>query len=188
LTRIEPSGWSLLPGVLELLLGEIAGGREAVVECGSGVSTLAIARTLGERESGRLYSLEHDGDWAQRVRRQLVEEATDGPVALLDAPLRPHPLAEPDCGWYDTAALARLPREIDLLLVDGPPGHLAANGQTRYPALPLLAGRLAPGALVILDDIDRQGELEVLGRWERELAVAFEHRPEDRVAIAKFPA
>lgn len=186
LTAIEPGEWSLLPEALALVLDEIRMGRDTVVECGSGVSTLAIARALAERGAGSLHSLEHDREWADRVSRQLADEGTAGAAKLIEAPLRPHPLAEPDCGWYDAAALKRLPAQIDLLLVDGPPGSLSASGRTRYPALPLLAGRLAPGALVILDDIDRGGELEVLERWQREFAIEFELRAHQRIAIGVF--
>jgi predicted O-methyltransferase YrrM len=186
LTAIEHGDWSLLPEALALLLGEIGGGRDTVVECGSGVSTMAIARALAERGTGSLHALEHDREWADRVRRRLAEEGTAGAAEVIEAPLRPHPLAEPDCGWYDAAALERLPGEIGLLLVDGPPGSLSASGRTRYPALPLLAGHLAPGALVILDDIERAGELDVLERWQREFAIEFELRPEQRIAIGVF--
>ena len=56
-------------------------------------------------------------------------------------------------------------REIDLLLVDGPPGYGEGMERSRYPALPALEPRLAPGAMVVLDDASRPGEREIIERW-----------------------
>lgn len=172
------SEWALLPAAIELVLAAIDEGRETIVECGSGESTVAIARTLQRRGSGRLHSLEHDPRWHAATAARLSEAGVGSRVELLLAPLRD--------GWYDRAALDRLPVAIDLLLVDGPPAHLA--GEIRYPALPLLGDRLNPGAAVILDDIDRPGERRVVERWARELPVAFELRTRERVAIGVFSA
>jgi predicted O-methyltransferase YrrM len=146
---------------------------------------VAIARLLAERGSGRIWSLEHDRGWAAETRARLECEGLTDFAELVEAPLRLHATAGP-AGWYDATALAHLPRAIDLLLVDGPPADLATDGQTRYPALPLLAPLLAPGAVVILDDIHRAGELAVLERWRREFAVEFELDPGARLAIGVF--
>ena len=60
--------------------------------------------------------------------------------------------------------------------MDGPPADTADKVLARYPALPALRARLAPGATVVLDDVERPGEQEVLTRWEREHDVVFERR------------
>ena len=174
------SDWSLLPAALDLVLAEVRAGRHTIVECGSGQSTVAIGRLLAERGAGRLYSLEHDPRWLAETAARLERDAAGERVELLRAPLRD--------GWYDAAAVDRLPHAIDLLLVDGPPGDLAHDGQARYPALSRLATRLAPGALVILDDIHRPGEREIDERWRREHGIDFALRPRERLAIGVFSA
>jgi len=179
------AAWALTPAALSRVLADAAR-RESIVECGSGESTVAIAALLAERRTGHLYSLEHDPGWAAQTRRELTRAGVSERASVIEAPLAPHPLAARDCGWYDTEALGLLPEHIDLLLVDGPPGALAANGQSRYPALPLLAPRLAEGALVILDDIHRPGERAVVERCRRELGTKFELHPRERVAIGVF--
>jgi predicted O-methyltransferase YrrM len=180
----QANAWSLLPAALELVLDAVSEGRRNVVECGSGESTVAIARQLTERGEGRLYSLEHDPHWAEQTRHQLAAEGLADRVDLIEAPLRPHGLGDGE--WYDPGAVERLPHAVDLLLVDGPPGDLEPDGQVRYPALPLLASRLAEHALVLLDDIDRPGELRVLERWHREFGTEWELRDEERLAIGVF--
>jgi hypothetical protein len=57
--------------------------------------------------------------------------------------------------------------EIDLLLVDGPPGSLGE--MARYPALHALENQLAPNAVVILDDAGRPDEQGIVRRWITEV-------------------
>ena len=143
--------------------------RREVVELGAGVSTIVLARLMRER-GGRIASVEHEPAWAALVRRELERDGLDSVATLVEAPLAPHPAALGNAPWYAPEALDALPESgIELLLVDGPPGYGEGMALSRYPALPVLADRLAPGALVALDDAERDGEREVLQRWEREL-------------------
>lgn len=180
---IGHTDWSLTPAALELVLSAIEPEREWIVECGSGLSTVAMARVLAGRGRGRVHALEHDPVWAKETRRQLAAEGVAERALVIDAPLRPHPLAEPGCLWYDRAALPALPERIDLLLVDGPPAGDLAPERGRYPALPALADRLAPGAIVILDDAGRPGERWVLERWRAEHGLAFERRGDVAIGV-----
>lgn len=180
--------WSegaMTPAGLAAVCADVAGrhgGR--IVECGSGFSTLVLARLLHTR-GGRLVSLEHDQAWATRVRSHLAAagHAEIAQVAL--APLEPHPLGRDGLAWYARHALNWLPRRIDLLLVDGPPAFEPEFELSRYPALPALAERLVPDATVVLDDIDRRGELRILEAWERDCGFRFEVRPAERIAIGR---
>jgi predicted O-methyltransferase YrrM len=158
--------------------------RRLIVECGSGFSTLVLARLL-HTHGGRLVSLEHDQTWATRVRTNLAAEGLAEIAQVALAPLEPHPLAREGLQWYAQRALRSLPRRIDLLLVDGPPAFEPEIELSRYPALPALAERLAPDATVILDDIDRRGELQTLEAWEPDYGFRFELRPADRIAVGR---
>jgi predicted O-methyltransferase YrrM len=179
------SDWALRPEALELLLAEVGRGRHRIVECGSGVSTIALARALRDR-GGRLYSLEHDGGWAAFVVAWLQRESLDEIATVIEAPLRAHPAALDEGEWYDQDAVSRLPPSgIDLLLVDGPPAGEPGMGRSRYPALPVLSDRLSVDALVALDDVDRPGEAEVLAAWERETDYRFERLVAERIAIGR---
>jgi predicted O-methyltransferase YrrM len=158
-------------------------GRRRVVELGSGVSTVLLARLLTQRHpvgEFRLVTVEHDREWAQWVTGQLDREGLGGSVTVVHAPLRPHALAESGLCWYDQAALtygldtALRGEPIDLLVVDGPPAYQSGNELARYPALPVLRERLAPGATIVLDDIERTGEQEVLRRWEQQTGLVFD--------------
>jgi predicted O-methyltransferase YrrM len=156
---------ALRPAALVAVCNEIAlGERSEVVELGSGVSTVVLARLLRER-GGRLTSLEHDPHWARFVDEQLEREELADVATLIQAPVEPHEAALDGAAWYSESAVAAIPSEIELLLVDGPPAGEGAE-RSRYPALPALASRLASSAVVVLDDAARPGEQDVLGRWQ----------------------
>jgi hypothetical protein len=57
--------------------------------------------------------------------------------------------------WYDVSTLKDL-KKIDLLIVDGPPG--SKNSEARYPALKEFKDKLSAKAIVIIDDVNRDGE------------------------------
>ena len=150
------------PAALVTVCNEIVhGARTRIVECGSGMSTVVLARLLRERGEGGLVALEHDSRWAALVEEQLRSEGLSGIARVHYAPLGARP------PWYDLHDSDRLPAEVDLLIVDGPPAFDPGHGTRRAPALPWFENRLLDGATVILDDIDRDGEREVLSLWER---------------------
>ena len=101
------------------------------------------------------------------------------------APLEPHALGRDGLRWYAQHALRALPERIDVLLVDGPPAFEPGAGLARYPALPALAERLTADAVVVLDDIDRPGEREVLHAWEHDTDFRFDLRTTERIALGK---
>jgi predicted O-methyltransferase YrrM len=168
---------AMRPAGLVMVCNEIMyANRTTIVECGSGVSTVVLARLLRSRSRGTLIALEHDAGWAARVSELLAAEALDHVAQVVHAPLSGDPR------WYDRAALRELPADIDLLIVDGPPAYVAGDELRRAPALELLDPRLAPGATVVLDDVDRAGERDVLAGWES--ATPWRFTIEERAGIA----
>jgi predicted O-methyltransferase YrrM len=158
-----PGGWAATPDTLVALVSEVAdGGRsQLVVECGSGTSTAWLGLALA-RSGGRLVSLEHSAEFAAATNRTIERLSLTSYVDVRQADLTPTQIGGSRYEWFPEDVYADL-RDIDLLFVDGPPGHLAEDA--RYPAIPLLASRLRDGALVVLDDIDRPAEQRILANW-----------------------
>lgn len=155
--------WVLSPDLALELVERIERHRpETVVELGSGVSTLVLARALQRVGRGRVLSLDHEAAFAERTRERLRRFGLDGVAEVVHAPIVEQAVDGETWPWYDLSDVP-LPASIDLLLVDGPPGWLRARA--RYPALPALEGRLAAGALVVLDDADRPDERAVVAAW-----------------------
>lgn len=187
---LEITDWSLDRNALEVVLAEVDAGAQTILECGSGISTILVGRLLRDRRRGSLHSLEHDPGWVTLGRSQLAAEGLDAYVRIIEAPLEPNPKAAQGCPWYARSSLAELPRGgVDLLLVDGPPAPAGSLERSRYPALPVLAPRLAANARVILDDVERAGEAWVLQRWQEELGLnGLQRRGALALGVLKAPA
>jgi predicted O-methyltransferase YrrM len=144
--------------------------RQSIVECGSGNSTLYVARLLAQhRIEGHIHSLEHDARWASVTREGLRREGLEAWATVTHAPLLD--------GWYDVAALPRGITAVDLLVVDGPPAHSAELQHSRERSLDVFRDRLTADATIFLDDAHRPGERQVLAGWRRRHGIALEHHP-----------
>jgi predicted O-methyltransferase YrrM len=185
------NAYALRPAALVAVLNDVVANRRThVVECGGGVSTVFIARLLAER-GGRLQTIEDDERWAAALAQQLAAEGLDQHAGVIHAPLEPTAAGWPGeaARWYRTAELdAAITDPIDLLLVDGPAAYARPTQHARYPAVPYFRRLLASDSTVVLDDVFRRGERDVLDRWEREFELQFERRYlRGRIAIARSP-
>jgi predicted O-methyltransferase YrrM len=181
---------SMRPSGLVMVLNDICiNSRQRVVECGSGISTIYLARLLRER-GGKLVTLEHDERWRAYVSSELEREGLEGFAKVLLAPLERHHMLAGNL-WYARAALEEAVSEIgeiELLLVDGPPAVERRHRLARYPALPSCADALTDDCTVVLDDIERRGERHVIARWEDESAFRFKYWMDPGgVAIGRRP-
>jgi predicted O-methyltransferase YrrM len=165
-----PGGWAASTDLLGELIRAIAARRpQRLVELGSGVSTLVIAAALRNNGAGRLISIDAEEAFAAQTREQLQRQDLGDWVELRIAPLtemKCEGIARP---WYDTRMLSDL-SDVDLLLIDGPP--TARRADMRYPSLPFFWSRLAPGAIVLLDDAARPAERAMAAAWERQFPAA----------------
>lgn len=135
-----------------------------VIECGSGTSTVVLARCLQLNGHGHVHSLEHDTAYAEHTKIELKRLGLSEWATVITAPLSPLELSHDSWHWYSADGLPNI--EFDMLVVDGPPrtiGRLA-----RYPALPVLASKLAEGAIIWVDDAERDDEQQMIARWLEE--------------------
>ncbi len=180
-SSIRPSGLSAV--LNEILINR----RSCVVEFGGGISTFYIARLLRER-SGHLYTIEHEDIWANFLKEKLKEEGLDSCVSIILAPLASTKLGLKGNYWYNTDIIKNnlSNGKIELLLVDGPPAYTEKIKYARYPAVPFMQQFMADDYTIILDDIDRAGEQEILQRWEDFLQIKFDVRLlEGNIAIGR---
>jgi len=143
-------------GLVEVCNDVVLNDRRNIVELGSGVSTVLLARLLAQRgvtHGRRLVAVEHDARWRRWVVGQLRAEGVDGDVVVVEAPLRPFGDGDGDGdgpSWYDESAIDAAIETIDLLVVDGPPAFAPGFGLARHRALTVLRDRLVPGATVVV--------------------------------------
>lgn len=176
LTQIRPlfgdipldlSGWAADPILAHNAVRLIVETRpRLVVECGSGASTIVMARCL-RLLGGRIISLEHDPAYARRSRELVRLYGLDDVATVVTAPIASIEVSGRATSWYGLAYEPFLSQPIDALLVDGPPGALGP--QARYPAVPLLKRCLAPGCWILMDDGDRPDERAIARAWSEDL-------------------
>ncbi|SNY14241.1 Methyltransferase domain-containing protein [Paractinoplanes atraurantiacus] len=164
-----PAGVTLNPSDL-LGLVHIARDRApaTTVALGSGPSTIWLGYTV-EARGGRLVVADHDRGRAGRTRALLAEHGLST-VEVRHAGVTELSVEGGAVDWYDVDALDGL-HDIDLLVVDGSLAPTSSNALT--PALHVLGRRLAPGAVVVVDEspVPRQGgfgltaQRPLPGRW-----------------------
>jgi Methyltransferase domain len=164
------SGYAMRPsGVVKILNEMVINQRSRVVECGAGLTTVYIASLLRQQGKGHLYTIEHDAAWIDVVRALLAQGGLASYVTLIHAPLVSCELSLAGADWYDRAVIAGViaDREIDLLVVDGPPAYDEPRQYARYPAALYFQPYFATDFAIVLDDIDRAGEQRILAEWQR---------------------
>lgn len=149
-----------------------------IIECGSGLTTVLMG-AVSARTRVRVDALEHTPEWRDRVNASLREHGIDGPT-VHSAPLRD--FGEYD--WYD-APLAQLPSDVRLVVCDGPP---ASTRGGRCGMMPVLKSKLAPGCVILLDDLIRDAERELVRDWIRDYgATARVHEADRKFARLELP-
>lgn len=154
--------WSAAADFLELISDYCLQNKpRVIVECSSGTSSLVLAQCCQLNGVGHVYSLENGEEYVKQTSRQLDDFLLSGYCDVMHSPLQGIRLGEERYQWY---AFDNLPDiEIDMLVIDGPPGFL--QKYSRYPALPVLSERMAQHCAVFLDDAARDDEQELVKRW-----------------------
>jgi hypothetical protein len=130
-----------------------------ILECGSGLTTLLLG-LVAQQTGRRVWTLEHNASWANKVQNALAHHSILG-VNVCLAQLCDYQ----SYVWY-AAPKTHMPTDFALVVCDGPPGNTLGG---RYGLLPQMRAHLRPGCIVLLDDATRPGEQQVLQRWALEL-------------------
>jgi predicted O-methyltransferase YrrM len=137
-----------------------------ILECGSGLSTILVG-VVAKRRGQHHWALEHDPEWAARVKRYLSKYKLD--LTLIYT----HPLR--DYGWFCwyEPPLELMADSFALVICDGPPGSTKGG---RYGLVSIMRERLRPGCVILLDDAAREQERMIASKWQRELHASIELR------------
>lgn len=168
--------WAMDAVFAEHILSMVDEGRERILELGSGQSTLLIAQRLEDRGRGHVVAVDHLEEFADSTRSRIEEKGLTHRATVLHAPVMEQSVEGEMRPWYDWKVIdSALTNPVDLLIVDGPPRHLGPDA--RWPAVPLLRDRLAPGAAILMDDGDRSDERRAAFDWHRRLGGGIRYLP-----------
>lgn len=182
---LTAGGWAASADFL-LLLAEhaLAKKPEKILECGSGLSTVILAKCVQLNGRGHIYSLDHDERYAEQTRQQLQKYGLETCATVVHAPLVDQIVNDLQCKWYDLDALRRGPKVYDLIVIDGPP--MPFGKMIRLPAGPVLLPFLAEGGAAFLDDAARDDERAIVERWRADFPELSYSAPETEKGCAVF--
>lgn len=175
------TGASIHPTALVYLLNDITiHQRKHIVECGSGISTVYICSLIKQMGLDITFnSIDHDQNWLSILQNILKTNQLEEYVTLTHAPLRPcSECLHKEGDWYDVNKLQFLLKDsppIDLLFIDGPPAKALNQKHSRYPAVPIFYSNIDSNYSIILDDISRKGERDIVQEWERKYNLNFKN-------------
>jgi len=159
---------------------------DIIIEFGSGISTVIIAKTLAKMATRHqakspvaFISFDHLEQYYNQTLAQLNQANLADAVLLTLAPLQPY--TAPNGNTYPyygcqpaLAALAQRhlsPGSRVLVLVDGPPA--ATGPHARYPAAPIVLAQFKGVQLdFLMDDYIRDDEKEIVALWQAEFTAA----------------
>jgi len=161
------TSWAATPELAVTVLRQIILSKpKTIVELGSGVTSLINGYGLEKYSpDGKLISLDHDKEYAEITRTEINQHGLSNRIDLRVAPLIDVELEGESFKWYDLSDFSP-EADIDLLIVDGPP--VSTVKFARYPALPLMADKLAKTCTIIIHDTNRAEEAGIVQRWIKE--------------------
>lgn len=161
--RLPPSGgFAMAPDSLLLLSDLIAEHKpKRILELGSGTSTIWIGSFAASIGSS-VISIDHLEEYRARTQQDLEAFGLDALVDLRLAELAPVEVMGETKSWYDVSVLKDLSL-IDMVIVDGPPE--STGPAPRSPAFPLLRSMLSDQALIVVDDMHRDPEMQMVEGW-----------------------
>jgi hypothetical protein len=168
-------GYRAIGGYFEEVVTAAVSSKGPILELGSGLTTLLLG-LLAPKNGISVWSLEHHPQFFARTQAKLARYKIHG-INLILAPLSDYG----DFSWYSSPELQNMPMDFRLVIADGPPG--TGHGG-RVGLLPVMRNRFAPEIIILLDDVDRVGELEVLRCWSEQYHVSYEVRAKDGKAWA----
>lgn len=149
--RMNPDKPWMCPGTIAFCQNHLSPSMRAV-EFGSGRSTLWFSKLVG-----RLTSVEHDAKWHEQVQLLLAENNAAN-VTYLHVPLD-HPASQPEQDDYSPT-----PKYVAVAdgFADGSLGFAVVDGHYRTHCVRHLVPKMAPGGLLLVDDVNMWPSVESL--------------------------
>ncbi len=135
---------------------EVSRTRGQIFQLGSGLTTLLLG-IYAQCDQKHLWSIDHDRHWASVLRAQLQDYGISL-THLITASLK----HDGKRVWYNVD-ISRLPKTFGVVICDG--DNVAPTG---YPGVfQKLIGHLAPGAVIVVRNVRRDGDARALVAWAK---------------------
>ncbi|MBB5284236.1 hypothetical protein HNQ92_002379 [Rhabdobacter roseus] len=175
LNKVYPyTSSALSPVHLNLVLNDIIiNTRRNIVELGSGISTIIIAKLLQTNSiKAQFTSIEENEDWANYINNCLIEENLIEYCNVMHIPIK----KSENYYWYDLQKINIIKQSIgliDCLIIDGPIAHSKGKENSREKTLYEFYELLDNTKSVFLDDTNRKGEQIAIKNWTKKYNISF---------------
>jgi hypothetical protein len=132
-----------------------------IIELGAGQSTILLDRLNKKCHPLEITTVEHDEHWLTEMQLRVTHK-------LFHVPLEKRKVAGQHVRGYAFGRMS-LPKDTELLIVDGPPATIKAGRYNRLPAIELVDLLRPDGGIVIIDDAERPGENYLASLFAQEL-------------------
>lgn len=164
------NGGALRPFCMAYILNEIIiNKRKSIIEFGSGISTILIARLIKENELPVSFvSVEHNIEWIEVLKKQLEKENLTDFAKIEYINLVDQNTEFGNILSYDSQRILNIvgDSKYDLIIVDGPPANTREIRYSRYPVFLNLINNLSNDYCLIIDDANRKGEKEIINTYK----------------------
>lgn len=160
------NGGALRPMCIAYILNEIIiNQRKMILEFGSGLSTILMARLIKRNNLDvKIVTVEHNKEWAKIIEDYLKNEDLLQYVKIIQADLNEMETPFGKVNWYDYQTVLKNveDKKFDLITVDGPPANGKKIRYSRYPAFTKMSDFFEEDFCLILDDANRKGEQKII--------------------------
>ncbi|WP_029035033.1 class I SAM-dependent methyltransferase [Salinimicrobium terrae] len=165
------NGGALRPMCIAYILNEIIiNQRKMILEFGSGLSTILMARLIKRNNLGlKIITVEHNKEWATVIDRYLKNEDLQQYVKIIQADLKEieTPLGKVNWYNYQTVLSGIENKKFDLITVDGPPANGRKIRYSRFPAFTKITEFFQEDYCLLLDDANRKGEQKIIKSFQK---------------------
>lgn len=132
------------------------------IEFGAGQTSVLMSQ-LNDRlkKEATITTVEHDVQWADIVRAKVNHKVIT--ADLVPKIIAGHKIKHYGGAYFDSSVL------YDFVLVDGPPAYVKETTFHRLGAMEVIERNLAESFVVVLDDMQREGEQELSNLIRRKL-------------------
>lgn len=147
--------------------------RTSILEFGSGISTIIIARLIKMNNlKCALITVDESAEWQEIIKKILKEENLLDYVNFVCAPTVKSSDLEHSFEYYNQAVFEAISNmKFDLVLSDGPSAWQKTNVMSRATNFKFIKNNMADNFTIFVDNSDRLGETELVNRIASEFNV-----------------
>lgn len=167
----------------------VVNSRKAVLEFGSGISTIIVARLIKMNNLDcTITTVDESAEWQEIVKKILREENLLDYVTFVCAPTGPSSDLQSSYEYSNSVVFEAIAgKKYDLVLIDGPSAWQKKNIMSRASNVKFIKEHLADNFTIFVDNSDRPGEVELTKRISETLHLKPSHLDPTFLTFSKGP-